>query len=149
MLTIYFDTNLFIYLIENDDRFAPMVKRIMQWHDDEGDDFVSSSFSLGEVLVHPFRIDDLDLERRYHEVFDRIACLPFGNREAIQFARLRAQHASLKPPDAIQLACAATFGVDLFVTNDRRLSNLSVEGIAHIISLMDWTPELFAESDDK
>jgi len=39
------------------------------------------------------------------------------------------------PPDAIQLACAALVGVDLFVTNDDRLSRLTVPGIEFLVPL--------------
>lgn len=42
---------------------------------------------------------------------------------------------SIKAPDAIQLACAAQAGVDLFITNDDRLSRAVVPGIQFITSL--------------
>ena len=40
-----------------------------------------------------------------------------------------------RAPDAIQLACAAAGGTDLFITNDDRLSRKNVPGIAFIQSL--------------
>ena len=39
------------------------------------------------------------------------------------------------PPDAIQLACAASVGIDLFITNDDRLSRKNIPGINFITSL--------------
>lgn len=42
---------------------------------------------------------------------------------------------AITAPDAIQLACAATAGVDLFMTNDDRLSRRLVPGVKFITSL--------------
>ena len=41
----------------------------------------------------------------------------------------------IRPPDAIQLACAAQVGVDLFITNDDRLSRLTIPGIQFLVPL--------------
>ncbi len=45
------------------------------------------------------------------------------------------QDRSIRPPDAIQLACASAARVDLFITNDERLSRRVVPGIHFIQSL--------------
>lgn len=50
------------------------------------------------------------------------------------YARIRSDR-SIKPPDAIQLACASAAEVDLFITNDDRLSQKSVPGIQFLSSL--------------
>jgi predicted nucleic acid-binding protein len=42
---------------------------------------------------------------------------------------------SIRPPDAIQLACAAQVGVDLFITNDDRLSRITIPGIEFLVPL--------------
>jgi hypothetical protein len=42
---------------------------------------------------------------------------------------------TIRPPDAIQLACAAQAEVDLFIANDDRLSTKSVSRIHFITSL--------------
>jgi predicted nucleic acid-binding protein len=60
--------------------------------------------------------------------------IPFDENAATAYAGLRAQRA-LPHPDARQLACAAAYGVDLFVTNDQRLLNKVVPGIHFIVSL--------------
>jgi type II secretion system protein G len=44
----------------------------------------------------------------------------------------------VKPPLAIQLACAAQAGVDLFLTNDEHLARVKVKAIAEIKSLAGW-----------
>jgi hypothetical protein len=55
-------------------------------------------------------------------------------KAARKYAAIRGS-TSIKGPDAIQFACASEAGVDLFVTNDRRLQGNQVEGIQFIVSL--------------
>jgi len=52
----------------------------------------------------------------------------------LAYARLRADR-SLRRPDTIQLACAASTGVDLFITNDARLHSKQIPGIQFIVPL--------------
>lgn len=42
---------------------------------------------------------------------------------------------ALRPPDAIQLACAAVARTNLFITNDGRLSRKLVAGVDFIVPL--------------
>ena len=60
--------------------------------------------------------------------------LTFDAGAASVYGNLRCDP-GLRAPDAMQLACAATFGVDLFVTNDSRLFTRSVDGIQFIVPL--------------
>jgi predicted nucleic acid-binding protein len=53
---------------------------------------------------------------------------------AAAYARIRRDR-GIRPPDAIQLACAAAAGVDLFITNDERLSRKIVPGVGFVTSL--------------
>ena len=43
--------------------------------------------------------------------------------------------ATRRSADAIQLACAAHYGVDLFITNDQHLHKLTIPGIGFIAPL--------------
>ena len=60
--------------------------------------------------------------------------LNFDLEAAGHYAYIR-QDKSIQPPDAIQLACAASAGIDLFITNDDRLSRKNIPGINFITSL--------------
>ena len=72
---------------------------------------------------------------RYTRAIEATAVVvPFSAESAPIYARIRIDR-SIRPPDAIQLACAAAAEVDLFVTNDERLSRKSVPGIQFITSL--------------
>ena len=60
--------------------------------------------------------------------------LDFNAAAAELFAHIR-QHPTIKPADAVQLACAGAAGVDLFITNDDRLSRYDIPGVGFITSL--------------
>jgi predicted nucleic acid-binding protein len=57
--------------------------------------------------------------------------LPFGESAVATFSDLRAVH-RIKTADAIHLACAASAGMDLFLTGDEKLTKLYVPGINFI-----------------
>jgi predicted nucleic acid-binding protein len=83
----------------------------------------------------------MDSCRKYEKVMqDTAVIVSFDVTAARQFAKLRGERTRcIRPPDAIQLACAATAGVDLFLTNDTHLHNLHIDGI-HFITSVDRAP---------
>jgi predicted nucleic acid-binding protein len=135
MSRVFWDTNLFIYLFEGEGAILKRVSGLRQSMLARGDQLVTSAFTLGEILVKPVEKEDAELAREYVEAITATALiLPFDAKCATIYASLRCDR-SLKPQDAIQLACAAEFGVDLFITNDARLSRRSVRGIQFIVPL--------------
>ncbi len=60
--------------------------------------------------------------------------LPFTAASADRYARVRAQH-RVAPADAVHLAAASQAGVELFLTNDRHLQGLVVEGIGFVAAM--------------
>jgi len=135
MSRIFWDTNLFIYLFEGDGGLFERVSNLRRAMIAGGDQLLTSTFTLGEVLVKPLERGDAELQRKYEEALTVTALmLPFDVKAARIYARLRGDR-SLRAPDAIQLACAAAAGVDLFITNDMRLQGKRVEGIQFIVSL--------------
>ena len=102
---------------------------------ERGDELLTSALTLGELLVKPVETGDDELRDRYLQAMDEaVTVLPFDARAAPRFAAIRGDR-SIRAPDAIQLACAAADGADLFITNDDRLSRKNVPGIAFIQSL--------------
>ena len=135
MSRIFWDTNLFIYLFEGSGSHAERVKNLRRSTWLRGDQLLTSTLTLGEVLVKPTERGDDELARKYEEAITGAALvLPFDIKAAKLYAALRTDR-SLRAPDAIQLACAAATRVDLFVTNDERLWGKQVEGIQFIVSL--------------
>ena len=135
-MRVFWDTNLFIYLWED----SPMLARmevLLAWQNARQAEVVTSTLTSGEVLVQPMRKQRNDLVAQYTAAFAHMHLIEFDRAAAFRFAQLRSTYSALAPPDAVQLACASIAGVDLFLTNDRRLSRLNVAGIATIRSVMD------------
>jgi predicted nucleic acid-binding protein len=133
---VFWDTNLFIYLLENHPKLAERVERIRLRMLERGDQLWTSTLTVGEVLVRPVRAGRSDIEERYRRLFQppALAIVPFDTLAAIQYAQIR-KDPTIKPPDAIQLACGAVAEADVFITNDERLSRKVVTGIEFIVSL--------------
>jgi uncharacterized protein len=133
---VFFDTNLFIYLVEGQGERSVRVKGILERMSERRDELLTSTITLAEVLVKPLAAGDIAWAERYEKMLDTlgVSVLPFDRSCARVYARLR-QDPTLKPPDAIQLACAANARCDLFITNDDRLSRKIVPGIQFIASL--------------
>lgn len=132
---IFWDTNLFIYLIEDagglSDRVAALRRRMLE----RSDRLYTSSLTLGEVLVKPLETGNEELKERYEKgILAGAVVVPFDTEAALRYAEIRRDH-SIRPPDAVQLACAARVGTDLFITNDDRLAQKSVRGIHFVAPL--------------
>jgi len=135
MSRVFWDTNLFIYLLESHGPNFELVTNLRKAMLSRGDQLLTSTLTLGEVLVKPVEQHDEDLARKYGDaIVTASITIDFDVRAARIYAGLRSNR-SLRPPDAIQLACAAAAGVDLFITNDGRLHSMQVEGIQFIVPL--------------
>ena len=135
MSRIFWDTNLFIYLFEGKGPTAQRVVELRQRMIERQDQLVTSTLAVGELLVKPLEMGDEALAQRYRRTIDQTALvLPFSSEAAPLYARIRLDR-TIRPPDAIQLACASASGVDLFITNDDRLARKTVPGIQFIAAL--------------
>jgi predicted nucleic acid-binding protein len=135
MKRIFFDTNIFIYMFEglepNRSRLLEIRRRMIE----RGDRIVTSAMTLGEVLVRPTKLGQTSLIEQYDRAIRTTAeVIAFDAQVAWRYATLRATH-NIRNADAIQLACAARSGVDLFITNDAPLQKLNVPGIGFIAPL--------------
>jgi len=135
MSRVFWDTNLFIYLFEDYGTLSRGVGQLRSKMLDRGDQLLTSTLTLGEILVKPTERNDSELCRKYeHAISSAATLIPFDVKAAKVYAALRLER-SLRAPDAIQLACAASVNVDLFVTNDERLQGKHVDGIQFIVPL--------------
>jgi predicted nucleic acid-binding protein len=132
MSRIFFDTNVLIYMFEGLEPERTRMIEIRRRMLERGDQIVTSAMTLGEVLVKPTKLGQASLIEQYDRAVRSTAqVISFDAQVAWRFASLRATH-NIRSADAIQLACAAHAGVDLFLTNDQRLHSLNVPGIGFI-----------------
>jgi predicted nucleic acid-binding protein len=117
------DTCLFIYYIEEDPRFLPLIDPLFHEADAGTRELVTSALTLLEVLVVPYRAGDASLAARYEQLLTRsrgIRVVDLSRDQLRDAAQLRAA-TGIKTPDALQIAAAIACGCTAFVTNDRRL----------------------------
>jgi predicted nucleic acid-binding protein len=136
MSRIFFDTNLFIYLLEDRGKHGAGVNEIVERMSLRRDELLTSALTLAEVLVKPLSLGNVEWADRYEKLLSTpgVSILAFDRPSAKIYAQLR-QDKTLSPPDAIQLSCAANARCDLFITNDERLSRRIFPGIQFIASL--------------
>ncbi len=136
MSRIFWDTNLFVYLLEGHSQFSPLTRQLRRKMLARRDQLFTSALTMGELLVKPMERGDSALCKVYETaIMQSASILPFDPGAAWQYSVIRSTDRFVRPPDAIQLACAATAGVDLFVTNDHRLQGKQVTGIQFIVPL--------------
>ena len=135
MSRIFWDTNLFIYLLEGTGEPFQWAQNILVRMSQRRDTLLTSALTLGELHVKPVSLRH-DATDRYERFFNSsgVQIVSFGREAARAYARIR-QDRSIRPPDAIQLACAAAAETNLFVTNDARLSRKTVAGVDFIVPL--------------
>jgi len=132
---VFWDTNLFIYLIEDYGELSERVAGLRKRMNERRDELYTSALTLGEILIKPLEANDEVLARRYEAaLLQGAVVIPFDVDAARLYAGIRKDR-TIRPPDAIQLACAAQARVDLFITNDDRLSTKSIPRIHFATSL--------------
>ena len=100
-----------------------------------GDQLITSTLTLGEILVKPRASGNEELCRKYETgIAASSQLIPFDVDAAKSFSVIR-QDRSIRAADAIQLACASVARVDLFVTNDDRLRGKQIAGVQFLVSL--------------
>jgi predicted nucleic acid-binding protein len=135
MSRVFWDTNLFIYLFEDYGSLSKAVVQLRSKMIARGDQLLTSTLTLGEIIVKPAERGETELCIKYENAISTTAIvISFDLKAARTYAQLRTER-SLRAPDAIQLACASSATVDLFVTNDERLQSKNLQGIQFIVPL--------------
>lgn len=121
--TIYPDSCIAIYLVEEHRDFANQIESLIESTDSS--ELIISDLSVMECLVGPLRNGNAVIEKRYKEWFDKILVVPIPGIAFRDAARLRADNPSIKTPDALHVATAVHYRCDELWTNDDRLSKVA------------------------
>ena len=136
MTRIFWDSMLFIYLFQKDPVYWERVASLRRQSVERGDEICTSHLGLGEILAGAYRDKEEATALAIRDGMARanIRLLPFDQQSVEVFARVRAEHRTAAA-DTIHLACAASYGVDLFITEDKKLQKLRVPGIKFVVGL--------------
>ena len=104
---------------------------LFEWIERGASTAITSTITLTELLVHPFRADDIDQVNTVYSLvttYPHLEWQPTTLAIADEAARLRAMY-RMKTPDAIQMATALVAGATAIVANDvafRRVPEIDV-----------------------
>ena len=133
MSRVFWDTMLLIYLLEGNPAFRPRANALLARSRKRGDALFTSCLAVGEVMAGVERFEQPLKAAAIRETLDEIGFrfLPFDAGAMRPFGILRGRE-KLKVADAVHLACAASAGIDLYLTEDTQLFRLDVPGIQFI-----------------
>jgi predicted nucleic acid-binding protein len=120
------DTAVFIYFIEEHPTYLPEVAPLFEQADQGVRELVTSTVTLLELLVVPYRTGNQRLAARYEALLTQsrgIRLVDVTRSQIHAAAQLRAL-SRVRTPDALQLAAAIEHRCASFVTNDRRLPSI-------------------------
>lgn len=121
--SVYFDANIFIYLMEGFSERSESIHQIRKSIAAGGARVFTSELTLCEVLTAPFKNNDAALISKYRQFIEASGAFQLcrASREIFVRASLyRARH-GLKTPDAIHIATALEAGCSVFLTGDRAI----------------------------
>ena len=133
MSRVFWDTMLLIYLLEGNPAYRKRADELLARSRRRADSLFTSCLALGEVMAGVEKAQKTQAAEKLQDALRGMGFtfLPFNEKAVSPFSKLRAT-TKLKAPDAIQLACAAAAGVDLYLTGDKQLFKLDVPGIQFI-----------------
>ena len=133
MSRVFWDTMLLIYLLEGNPEFRPRADALLARSRKRGDALFTSHLALGEIMAGAERAEQSLKTSAVLKTLNEIGFrfLPFDAGAVRPFSSLRGRH-KIKIADAIHLACAASVGIDLYLTGDTQLFKLDVPGIQFI-----------------
>jgi len=124
---------VFIYQVESNARYERFTEEVFQWLERQGHSGVTSTVTMTELLVQPYRnVDKSGLGRFYGvlSTFPNLEWIAPGLEIADTAAQIRAVH-RLQTPDALQAATAIEAVATGLVTNDRVFER--VEGFETLV----------------
>ena len=132
------DTSIFIYHLESNPAYAALTKTVFENLEDGKFQGVTSTITLMELTVLPWRMGHENVAREYEAVlvnFPNLSIVDIDRDVARLSAKLRADF-NVTPADALQVAASLQVGAKTFLTNDKRLTGLQT--ILEILILDDF-----------
>jgi predicted nucleic acid-binding protein len=125
------DTSIFIYQVEENNRYFRLTDSIFAWLEQTRARAVTSTITLLELLVQPYRLEDIDRVNKYYALLSTFPHLEWV-APTLEIADIGARYRAefnLRTPDAIQAATAVSGDATGFISNDggfRRVTGLDV-----------------------
>lgn len=149
VVRLYWDANAFITLVENGGPVSERLGELLERAFDEEITIVTSELTLAELLVRPLREDNADRVYVYRDLLEAVGtieALSISRDVLLATAQIRADHRSVRLPDAIHIATAEIARCSHFLSGDLRLPvRPAFNKVDLDIALLD---QLLAQLDD-
>lgn len=127
---VFVDTAPFIYFIEKNEDHPQYFDKVKGFFDNcykKDVDFVTSTITIEEYMVFPYRIKSPEYVRMFEKLLRELGFEVVVIDEAVakQAAKIRAEYKNFKAMDALQFASAMASDCDLFLTNDKQLRHFT------------------------
>ena len=135
---VFVDTSLFIYLLEDNKEYGDKVAHFIKYCATSEISLSTSTVTYMEFCVKPYELARHDVIRIFETLLTELdfqlqeVTLPVADTAA----RLRSQYQGLRSMDALQISAAIHCRCDKFITNDRRLKQISE---IEIMLIDDWS----------
>jgi uncharacterized protein len=117
---VYFDTNIFIYLLEGNPTLRPQIAALKDLIESRACTIFTSDLVFTEILpplVRSGNIKTIDTLLHFLQDTHAFTLIPLSRDICIQAGVLRGQ-TGMKAPDALHVASAMAEGCEAFLTND-------------------------------
>lgn len=122
---VVLDASVILALFDPDDALHESSVEKVRQHRKAGATFAMPASALAEILVGAARRSDDELETRRAQAIAAFGePVPLDEDVAVAAAQLRASHRSLRLPDAIVLATAATTDAGTVLTGDKKWEHI-------------------------
>ncbi len=126
-IRVCIDTAPIIYFIEKNPKYLGVLKPVFLGIDTGRIEAITSTITLLEVLVHPFRTENDILAEKYRDILlysEGLTTFEIFHEVSEISSKLRAKY-SIRTPDAIQIAVGLLYRASKFLTNDSALKKVS------------------------
>lgn len=117
---VYVDTAPYIYFMEKNPLYEKPLNEFFSLINEGKIRVITSTLTLAEVLVKPYRYKQWKLAERYESIFEgtpELMLVSVDTGISRLAAKLRASY-TLLTPDAVHMATAMIHGAEFFLTND-------------------------------
>ena len=118
---VYIDAQILIYGVQRDPRYAAVLAPLWSAQLAGSNSLITSRLTLMECLILPLRNQDTQLLADFEKTFQSgsLSIIDIDELVLRRAAQLRADHKSLRTPDAIHAASCFHERAALFISNDR------------------------------
>jgi predicted nucleic acid-binding protein len=123
---IALDTSVFIYYLESNPAYVDLAGEVFAWLEGSSNTAVTSTLTMTELLVHPYRASNEWLVNQYYgllSLFPNLEWVAPDLAIADAAALVRARY-HLRTPDALQVATAIRGGASAILTNDSDIARV-------------------------